>query len=204
MKNKADFIKGLSDYVANIYEGTKKTLKPNIHRGHLRSISTDIEDGIALFISNFLPEGFNVYLDPSIYFDGKTYRPDLIVADSHGNACAMIEIKANMGWCRDAKPVVDELLKKSLLFRKERKIRCKLSNENELVATVNYENEAPLFILSFTDGNCGKEEHKKNKDYANQNGVKLLFLFSGWYNSLENKDVIDFADELEAMVKSSK
>ena len=45
-----NIIQNLKDYVGNIYLKTNDKIKTNIFRGHSRSISSDIEDGIAIFI----------------------------------------------------------------------------------------------------------------------------------------------------------
>lgn len=46
-----DCIEKLKSEIKYAYNETKKTLGDNIYRGHSRAISSDIEDGIALFIS---------------------------------------------------------------------------------------------------------------------------------------------------------
>lgn len=43
----------LKDFIKNIYETTYEKLSPNISRGHLRSISTDIEDGILFLFRKY-------------------------------------------------------------------------------------------------------------------------------------------------------
>ena len=35
-------------------------------RGHLRALSTEIEDGIAAFLLDILPEGYKAYVDASV------------------------------------------------------------------------------------------------------------------------------------------
>lgn len=49
-------INNLKEHIKATYQKTYNKLSSNIYRGHLRSISTDIEDGIALLISALLPE----------------------------------------------------------------------------------------------------------------------------------------------------
>lgn len=105
--NKIVAIKNLIDRIAAIHRSTKEPLNNNIYRGHSRSISTDIEDSVALLLSELLPESYSFMLDPSIYIDGKNNRPDLLVLNSEDEVIAMIEIKANMGWCRNASSVLN-------------------------------------------------------------------------------------------------
>ena len=103
-------VQELKSYIEASYAKTMEPLAPRIVRGHLRSISTDIEDGIALFVSHVLPEGYKLLLDPSIHVDGVNNRPDLLVVDESNAVKAMIEIKANMGWCRNASGVLDDIV----------------------------------------------------------------------------------------------
>lgn len=81
----------LKNDVCNVWKSTRKTSSENIFRGHTRSISTDVEDRIAEFISIVLDRKVDLYLDPSIHIDGKTYRPDLLVVRDD-NVIAMLEI----------------------------------------------------------------------------------------------------------------
>lgn len=91
-----DCIEKLKSEIKYAYNETKKTLGDNIYRGHSKAISSDIEDGIALFISRLQPS-CKIFLDPSIHIDRKTHRPDLLVINNKNEVIAMVEIKANMG-----------------------------------------------------------------------------------------------------------
>lgn len=105
-----DAINELVSYMKKVYEQINNKVGQNIYRGHLRSISTDIEDGIALFLSKILPEGYKLFLDSSIHVDGVNFRPDVLVVNDKNECYAMIEIKANMGWCRDATNVINDIV----------------------------------------------------------------------------------------------
>ena len=95
-------IKSLINYINTVYFKTSNKIRTNIYRGHLRSISSDIEDAIALYIANVLPTDYKIFLDSSVHVNKKNNRPDLLVVDASNNVKAMIEVKSNMGWCRNA------------------------------------------------------------------------------------------------------
>ena len=46
-----DYVEELKNGIRDIWEKTRNNIEANIIRGHSRSISTDVEDMIALFIS---------------------------------------------------------------------------------------------------------------------------------------------------------
>lgn len=186
-------IKNLKKYINSSYEETCKKIGPNILRGHLRVLSTDIEDGIALFISNLMPN-HKVFLDSSIYINGKNNRPDLLVVNEDNEVVAMVEIKANMGWCRNAKNVIDDIVSNDDKFQRETELICVFSREDSQI--VKYKNNVKLFLIAFTDGNCSKQKHQLNKAYAKTTNVKQFNLFSGWYDSLDDCEVDEFANEL--------
>jgi len=186
-------IKELKNYIYLSYKTTSEKIGPNIYRGHLRSLSTEIEDGIALFITNLFPE-YKVFLDSSIYIEGKNNRPDLLVVDENNNAVAMIEIKANMGWCRNAERVIDDLIANDDKFIKERSLYCIFSREEG--QTITYEDNVKLFLIALTDGNCSARNHSANKAYAVTREVHQYNLFSGWYGELFDCEIAEFAAEL--------
>ena len=184
----------LKEYIRKAYESTSQKLAPNIVRGHLRSISTDIEDGIGLFLSEVLPEDYQILLDPSIHVDGKNNRPDALVTDSNMNVVAMIEIKANMGWCRDASWVLGDIVENDSKFKEMKTLNCEFSSQESI--EVKYGEGVKLFLISLTDSNCPAEKHEANKRVAAEKGVHQFNLFSGWYGSLEPLEIQLFIDEL--------
>ena len=190
--NKEEAIKGLKNYIETIYADTKKQLKTNIYRGHSRSISTDIEDAIAIFISDILHEDkYKILSDPSIYINHKKHRPDILVVDKNNEVILLIEIKAQMGYCRDASPVLNDMIKNNDMFKKEIQLECEFSKKEAI--TVLYKNPK-LLLVALTDGNCSKEKHIKNKDYAKSINIYQFNLFSGWYDNLSNCEISDFYD----------
>lgn len=187
-------VQELKSYIEASYAKTMEPLAPGIVRGHLRSISTDIEDGIALFVSHVLPEGYKLLLDPSIHVDGVNNRPDLLVVDESNAVKAMIEIKANMGWCRNASGVLDDIVSNDAKFKSQGRLSCEFSKEETI--EVFYGEGVKLFFVALTDSNCTEKKHIANKAYANSVGVHQYNLFSGWYGGLTPLEVETFAAEL--------
>ena len=187
-------IQRLKSYIEASYAKTMEPLAPGIVRGNLRSISTDIEDGIALFVSHVLPEGHKLLLDPSIHVDGVNNRPDLLVVDESNAVRAMIEIKANMGWCRNASAVLDDIISNDAKFKTQGRLSCEFSKKETI--EVSYGEGVKLFLVALTDGNCPEKKHIANKAYADSVGVHQFNLFSGWYGDLVPLDAERFAEEL--------
>ena len=191
--NIAESIEELKKYIYEAYRSTYKKIGNNIFRGHLRALSTEIEDGIALFVSNVLND-CKVFIDPSIYIDGKNNRPDILVINSDNVVVSMMEIKSNMGWCRNASNVIDSIISNDIKFKKERKLKCEFSMEEEHIIT--YDDNVKLFLISLTDGNCSAKNHMNNKAYSLEKGIRQYNLFSGWYGELYNCEIEKFAEEL--------
>ncbi len=189
-------INDLVSYIKKVYEQTNNKVGQNIYRGHLRSISTDIEDGIALFVSNILPDEYKFFLDSSIHVDGVNIRPDLLVVNDKNECYAMIEIKANMGWCRDATNVIDYIVSNHNKFIKETTLNCKFSKES--TQSITYGLNTKLYLIALTDGNCNAERHENNKAYASSVSVKQFNLFSGWYGELISCEIDEFTKDLLA------
>lgn len=74
----------------------------NITRGHLGTLSTEIEDDVAIFLLDILPAGYKAFVDCSVNIDGESHRPDILILDASNNVRFLVEVKTNMGWCRDA------------------------------------------------------------------------------------------------------
>lgn len=187
----------LKSDIKNIYNKTRENIGNNIFRGHSRSISTDIEDKLALFITNLQPE-VKVFLDPSIYINKKTHRPDLFIVNTKNEVIAMIEIKANMGWCRNAAGVIDKILSNDKLFNQTGRLDCEFSDNSKY--SVSYSKNVKLFLISLTKGNCSDKNHEQNKEYSIQNNVFLFNLFDGWYNSLVNYEIENFANYIKNLI----
>lgn len=185
----------LKSNIKRVFEETKKPLKDNILRGHSRSISTDIEDNIALFISELLPSNYQLLLDPTITIEGKQNRPDLIIIDEKKKLFAIIELKANTGYCRVANSALDNLFSFRNQLSRESTFKCGFSS-GEMVE-VKYTDQARLFFVSLTDWNNNEKNHISNKEYGLTLGIQYINLFTNWYHSLMEKDVAEFIELLK-------
>lgn len=193
-----NLVDDLKEGIKNIWEETRNNIKTNIIRGHSRSISTDVENQIALFISEVLGNTVKIFIDPSITIKGKTYRPDLLVVRG-SDVIALVEIKANMGWCRNASSVIDEELVKRHEVFSGNDIVCKFSI-TETSEKVFYGESVNLYLIALTSANGGKlEDNNNNKAYAEKYGVKHYILFDGWYDKLKTRDIEDFINDLHGI-----
>lgn len=123
-------INELKKYIKGKYDESKEPIASNVYRGHSKTMSVDIEDAIAKLISGLKPK-YKLYLDPSIKVNNKNYRPDLLIVNENDDVAALIEIKANMGWHREAEDVVDKIVNYNDIFKKEKKLICKFSLKKE-------------------------------------------------------------------------
>lgn len=187
-------IEELKQYIASIHKSATEILSPNIVRGHVKCISTEIEDGIALFVSRISTENHTVLLDPTVPVNGEKHRPDLILLNKENEVEAMIEIEANMGWCRNAKSAIDNIVNNHYLFAQQRTLKCEFSRQETIQAI--YKSNVKLFLISFTNGNCSPSKHALNKQYATEKGVFHFNLFSGGYESLNELEIDDFAKKI--------
>ena len=135
--NKA--IETLKENIKKIYKKTQKQIDENIYRGHSRCISVDVEDEIAKYILQLLPKRYKLFLDPSISINEKLYlpkkkkiyRPDLLVINENAEVTAFIELKAIMGYCRDATDVINKMVEYDKDFKKEKKLKCTFPDESK-------------------------------------------------------------------------
>lgn len=192
-------IENLKTGINKVWFETKGKLRKNVYRGHSRSISTDVEDLIGLFVSDIFDDQVDILIDSSIHIDD-THRPDILVVRG-GMVIAMIEVKTQMGWCRDASGVINrEILGMHKIFCDKKELSCKFSGDK--TQNVIYDENVKLFLVALTSQNgANSEQHSKNLEYANANGVSHFILFDGWYNELKDRDIRTFA---QALVDSSK
>ena len=64
-----------------------------------------------------------------------------------------------------------------------------------------YKSDVRLYLISFTSKNCSKDKHNLNKELANKLGIKHYLLFSNWYHSLEEEDILYFIDDITTHLK---
>lgn len=195
-------VEQLKNSIKDAWTTTRTAPRGNIKRGHTRSLSTDVEDQVAAFVSDILGEGYELYIDSSVYIK-QTHRPDLLVVKDR-KAVALIEIKSQMGWCRDVSGVIEnEILRMHKAFSEQGEITCKFSTDKSS-ELINYEENVKCFLVSLTSQNGGNDQQMKaNKDNAAKQGVLFHVLFDGWYDDLQEKDVYQFA-EMISKLKETK
>ena len=181
--------------IANAHKATKGQINDRVFRGHSRSISTDIEDSIALLIYDIVPSDYYLILDPSIYIGKQNHRPDLLIVNSNDEVVGLVEIKANMGWCRDATQVLSSLKEEDDLFKESKYLKCKLSSDS--TKEVVYPDNVALFLVALTSENGGGEAKiAANMEFAKSLNIKHFILFNGWYYELENRGVEAFTEDI--------
>lgn len=192
MYNLDEEIKAFKKRICEVYNSTKEFRKANIYRGHLRSISSDIEDCIAEFLISILPDEYKIFIDSSIYIDKKTHRPDILILDSGNNVKALVEVKSNMGWCRDASNVMSDICVNRGIYERERNLTCSyLNNDDREKLNVKYSN-VPIFLVALTGQNSSDNLHKKNKITAKEKDIYHYILFKKWYDELEDYEIKEF------------
>lgn len=178
--------------IGKVFKDTKKSLGNNIFRGHTRSISTDVEDYIAVFISELLPKNYTIMLDPTITIGTQKRRPDLVIIDDENVLFAILEIKSNTGYCRIANHVLDSILNFKEQLSIEKNFKCQFSS-GEAIEVV-FSDKVKLFFVSLTDFNNNEKNHLSNKNYAETLGIHYLNLFTNWYENLKDKDIREFVE----------
>ena len=160
-------IKELKNSVKKTYIKTTKKLDKNIFRGYAEDMSSVIENSITLFIKNLLPSGYEFYIDPSITINSKLHRPDLLIVDTNKRVKAMLEIKANMGHCRNTKELVNKIWNNHKLFTKQHNLTCSfpiIKNGIKIgkgSKNVIYPKRVKCFLITYTQQNCSNNYHEK-------------------------------------------
>ena len=88
----------------DLYADARKSkfAHPHIHRGRSRSISSELEDLLALYLAKNNPTPCEYYTDQQVRFGGRTRYPDIIVQQSDGTINDLIDVKSDIGWKRDS------------------------------------------------------------------------------------------------------
>ena len=194
-------IEELKNAIMTMYESAQRPLGDSIYRGHIRTMSFDVENALAVFLSKLLPT-HSIFVDSSINVDGKMHRPDILIVDDNGKVEAMVEIKSNMGYCRNASGIINSMLRTDKLFANAKNLLCKFISKGDLkkekTFSITYNSNVNLFLVSLVTGNVSKENRQKNKKYANDNKVLFYELFySGYgYSNLKDKDISIFANAI--------
>ena len=89
--------------INELYRNARKPkfYNPNIKRGRSSSISSELEDLTALFISLNNPNRCDYFTDQPMKFSGSTPKyPDIVIQNSNGLIKNIIDVKADIGWDR--------------------------------------------------------------------------------------------------------
>ncbi|WP_314451694.1 hypothetical protein [uncultured Granulicatella sp.] len=79
MENIDKLTNELKDNISKVWRETKENIGDNIFRERTRSISSDVEDAIAVFTSSVLENKFEIYIDPSVTVNKKINRTDFLI-----------------------------------------------------------------------------------------------------------------------------
>lgn len=199
----------IEELTNNVKEEYKKKLDnfkdmkddSKIIRGHLSPMSTAIENAIALFVQNITSKKYKIFLDPSISISAnkgrsKTYRPDLLLVDSKHRVKAILEIKANMGYCRNAGQTLSKLNKLHKIFLKEKNLDCSFSQLKDHISVTYCVPNKNLFLVAFTSQNDGGKSQKIKKSIKN-----IFRLFKNWYDNPQNQDIEKFSYKIRQIAK---
>lgn len=197
--NLEETIIDLKNNVIKIYKDVCTPLSDKILRGHSRSISTDIEDKIAIFIHKLLPN-YDIYIDSSIFVDHKIHRPDILLVKDEV-VKAVIEIKSILGFNRDASNDIDKLDDNRKLFANVKETICTFSNyqsdSKRNAKNIQFTNETKYLFIVFASENCSKKQHNLNREYAKEKNICYYILFDGWWGrELIPLNIKDFCEEI--------
>ena len=183
-----------------------------IIRGHVSSVGIFFEDEFTIFLNKIFnarrknSDKYKFYND----FSMNGYRPDLLI-EKNGEIVALIEFKANLGYCREkAKTLhkkIDKICKESQkeisftrfpkyiknaekLFTEQIKEKMKKNEENKKSITIKFNKEigsnVKKALIVLTKDNSGKKDNLDNYKEVFKN--EFYTLFSGWYYDLKNEE----------------
>lgn len=194
----------LKKRVKKVYNKSRCQVAKRIYRGHSANMSAAIENEIALFLQSILPKNYEFYMDPSIKID-KTHRPDILIIDNKKNVKAIIELKSNMGYCRNAKEVLNKLKSIHNIFIKEKHLICSFSLKDEsdksITKKIFYPKNTKCFFVIYTGRNCPEKYHKNNRKIAKKKELKYFILFNEGYDNSQKCEIEQFANEIKQICK---
>lgn len=199
----------LKKRVKKVYNKSRCQVSKRIYRGHSANMSAAIENEIALFLQNILPKNYEFYIDPSIKID-KTHRPDILIIDNKKidnkkNVKAIIELKSNIGYCRNAKEVLSKLKSIHNIFIKKKDLTCSFSLKDEsdksITKKISYPKNTKCFFVIYTGRNCPEKYHKNNREIAKKKDLKYFILFNEGYGNPQKYEIEQFANEIKQVCK---
>ena len=193
--------KEINKLIKNVQEKYKvngeieKNYSDKIVRGHKCSMSTIIENEVTKFLCNILDDKYKYYIDFTI----NKRRPDLLIVNANTNQCELIvEIKANMGYCRTFdKSMVDNFVNERKIFKNSVKIKQNDENDNDIFIPISGNKDVKMMLVSFTKNNASQNKHDKIKNKLNKKDIGYYKLFDNWYNGLVESEIRNFVYDLE-------
>ena len=180
----------LSEKIRKKYEEQKNQgdlNSNNIFRGHIPSVSSIIENEIALFLREELNKKYKYYIDYGI----QKHRPDLLVVDENNTIKYIIEIKSNIGYCREIKgDYLKKLKEERELFRKNEIINISYTTKDGKKATKNEVEvkgnpDVKMFFIILTSDNASLKYHENNIKNLKKENIGYYVLFKNWYGDLD-------------------
>ncbi|MFM7015672.1 MAG: hypothetical protein ACKOX3_05020 [Bacteroidota bacterium] len=176
MTNK-EFIKG----IAELYVKARQTTFPanNIRRGKSHSISSQVEDFFALYISTMVSDDTKIYIDQPISFklNGKSKTIYADVAIIKDNKIQQVwDLKTDLGWKRDS--FVQFCKDKIELVKGARNQTAKLKDgQNKAQQTLAFSNDMTFNIVVVSLTNISKSKGDLNVAGTNNlENVGVYFL----------------------------
>lgn len=153
-----EFIKGIAD----LYVKARQTTFPagNIRRGKSHSISSQVEDFFAFYISQMVLEDTKIYIDQPISFklNGKSKTIYADVAVIKDNKIQQIwDLKTDLGWKRDS--FVEFCKEKTELVKGARNQTAKLKDGlNKLQQSLSFSDDLTfnIVVVSLTNISVAK------------------------------------------------
>ena len=163
----------------------KKNYSDKIVRGHKCPMSTIIENEVTKFLCDILDDKYKYYID----FTVNKRRPDLLIVNTNTNECELIvEIKANMGFCRTFdKSMVDSFVNERKIFINNVKIKQKDENNCDIFIPISGNKNVKMILVSFTKHNTSLNKHEKIKKNLNNKEIGFYKLFDNqaYYHHLQ-------------------
>ena len=164
-------------------------LNSQIIRGHIPAISFIVENEITLFLNKIMKKGYLFFIDCTI----GEHRPDLIIVNEKTNQCELIiEIKSNMGYCRNIKTQIKKYLEQIEWLENN----CKIiyyqyidGDRKKYEKHIEKSRNIKMILISLTSHNCSNENHNINKKELENVEIKYFNLFDGWYNDLKENEI---------------
>lgn len=181
--------------VIDIYQQAKEQNheKLNIFRGRSASVSSEIEDLIARFLSLNLPSNYKYFVDQPMKFEGFTTKyPDIVIQDSdNGLIGNLIDVKNDLGFkkrtgifdfCEKWDAVIESV--------KNTKTHFKLGHTKELLKG-KFSKNLKYHVVVITEKNSGSRIKEDQERVGKLKNVNLYFLSEGIHpNKYLNKSVI--------------